>query len=179
MLIYCLSIFFGAASSIILGKFIGVSFAGIYSLLIIALIGAAIGGITAPKIVAKDHTGKNFRGIISVCFSLWFGITAGLILGAVLAQITILPLFVYRLGNPETTPWPAASASTFLILVVAMTIACGLGMGAWFFNNTLKSRFPADEPGPLDSENGADTPAVFPEQIESAASDDRQDRPVR
>lgn len=172
MLIYCLSIFFGAASSIILGKFIGVSFAGIYSLLIIALLGAAIGGITAPKIVAKDHTGKNFRGIISVCFSLWFGITAGLILGAVLAQITILPLFVYKFGNPETSPWPAASASTFLILVVALTIACGIGMGAWFFNNTLKSRFPADETGLADMENIAKTPVANPEQITSNTDDD-------
>lgn len=176
MYIYCLSIFFGAVSSIALGKFVGISFAGIYSLLIMAIVGAAIGGITAPKIIAKDTSGRNTRGILSACFSLWFGITAGLIVGAVLAQITILPLFVYKFGNPDTAPWPGTAANTFLILVVAMTIACGLGMGAWFFKNTLKSRFQPDEPEPINAENIAKTPAASPEQVTSTDGDDRQDR---
>lgn len=176
MYIYCLSIFFGAVSAIALGKFIGISFAGIYSLLIMAIAGAAIGGITAPKIIAKDTSGKNTRGILSACFSLWFGITAGLIVGAVLAQITILPLFVYKFGNPDTAPWPGTAANTFLILVVAMTITGGLGMGAWFFKNTLKSRFQPDETGLVDSEDTAKSPADYPEQVTSSDDDDRQDR---
>lgn len=173
MYIYCLSIFFGVVSSLVLGKFIGISFAGVYSLLIMAIVGAAIGGITAPKIAAKDTSGKNTRGILSACFSLWFGITAGLIVGAVLAQITILPLFVYKFGNPDTAPWPGTAANTFLILVVAMTIAGGLGMGAWFFKNTLKSRFQPDEPAPINTENIAKTPAACQEQAAPTTDNDR------
>lgn len=176
MFIYCFSILFGAFSSLALGKFIGISFAEIHMWLVIALIGAAIGGITGSKIVRRDNSRKNIRGLITACFSLWFGITTGLIAGVVLAQITIFPLFTYKFGNPETSPWPATAANIFLILIVAMAIAGGLGIGVWFFHNTLKSRFKAEEPDQINGENDVKAPAVSPEQDMSTTSDDRLDQ---
>lgn len=176
MFIYCFSIFFGAFSSIALGKFIGISFAGIYSFLIIGFVGAVVGVITAQKIIRRENSRNNIRGIISACFSLWFGITVGLIIGVLLAQISILTIFTYKFGNPETTPWPSAAANTFLALVVAMAITCGLGMGAWFFHNTLKSRFKTDETDPINIEDAVETPPASPDQLTSTPENYRQDR---
>jgi len=148
--VYNFNILFGGAAAILIGRFIGFSCSGFTSLLLLSALGALIGALTARRIPPDQEAHKNTRGLLAVCVSLWFGITAGMVAGAMLAQVILLPLFTYNFGNPETSPWPPGAANTFLVLFVS-AIACGaLALGAWFFSTTLKSRFLAPAPDQTD-----------------------------
>lgn len=133
------NVLFGIVAGVVIGHFFNVGGNQFYVLAGEIAIGVAAGmWLTKKMNEIKVRENMTFGSVLFCNGSMWFGIAAGLLAGAMIMYLLIFVAFTPLFGHPESKTWPGAVTLTFEVMLVFMPGIAAILIGKMLARNSLK-----------------------------------------